>query len=140
MAMPLEEKIMQEIGLNNHYNWYNGSGSCVHIRNAAADKLSEVIYANQRNEAGKLQIALPNQKIIKIVKMIAESYESSNSSLTNTWKVASEAIATHIHAATMEPDDRPAYFAKIEKYLQQHYSLANYESQTPRASSWGCSR
>jgi len=35
MSLPLEDTIMEVIGLGMEYNWYNGSGSCGYIRREA---------------------------------------------------------------------------------------------------------
>lgn len=42
MATELEQAIMEKIELGNHYSWFNGSGSCTHIRQDAVRKLPDI--------------------------------------------------------------------------------------------------
>lgn len=94
MALELESKIMDEIGLGNHYNWYNGSGSCRPIRVQAVSKLRDAIKSH--HDAGE-EIASPNNRLIAFARKVAGSSLDSNYMLTKAWEVCSYVIASHIH-------------------------------------------
>jgi hypothetical protein len=90
MSLELEDEIMAAIGLGNHYNWFNGSGSCFGIRNAAIRRLPIAIRAAQKRGA---KIARPPKELIKMLYEVSRR-ESSDSSLTKTWQALSDAIRT----------------------------------------------
>ncbi|GEM_PF-2390563 len=117
MAMELETKIMNDIGLGQHFNYFNGSGSCEHIRNKAAKNLEEAIL----NNTAVGEIAPPNYNVINVVKKVARIGDESKYSLTNTWQAASEAIAAHIHAANLEPEQQKQLFEETIQYIEQNY-------------------
>lgn len=120
MAMELESKIMGDIGLAPHFNYFNGSGSCEYIRKQAAEKLEGAILDNASGE-----IASPNYQVIGVVKRVAQVGDDSRYSLTKTWQAASEAIAAHIHAASLEPAQRKQFFEETAQYLEQQYLPAH---------------
>lgn len=94
MAMQLESEIMSAIGLGNHYNWYNGSGSCAGIARAAARELPAALRARDLE---------PDQQLVDLVAAVAAN-EPRDSTLTRTWQCAADVIQAHIHfAAGMTP-------------------------------------
>ena len=118
MALELETTIMEEIGLGNHFNWFNGSGSCPYIRKNAARRLPEAIQ--NHHVAGDL-IAEPDQRLCNVVRQIAQEGDESEYSLTRTWKAASDVIAIHIHQAEATPEKRNVEYAWVLKHLQENY-------------------
>jgi hypothetical protein len=122
MAMELESKIMAEIGLGNHYNWYNGSGSCGGIRRDAAEKLAEVI--EKHHKAGD-RIAPPDKVLVKLVKEVAGAGDEDESTLTKTWVVASYIIAEHIHQAKSTDRDRQEAYDRVQAYIKKNYLPAS---------------
>lgn len=94
MALPTETEIMREIGLGNHYTWFNGSGSCRGIRNAVADRLVSVL--RERRAAGE-DIAAVNPRLIALVRRAAMT-DKGDYVLTTTWQVASDVIRAHLEA------------------------------------------
>jgi hypothetical protein len=117
MAMELEAKIMGEIGLAQHFNYFNGSGSCEYIRKDAANKLGEAIS----NNVASGEIASPNARVIGAVKRVAQIGDDSQDSLTKTWQAASEAIAAHIHAAGLEPEAQRKQLEDAAQFIEQQY-------------------
>ncbi len=118
MALELETEVMRDIGLGNHYNWFNGSGSCRGIRQEAAKKLPEAI--KKRYEKGE-SIAEPDGQLCATLTQIAQSSDTGEYSLTKTWEAASYIIAEHIHQAKATPEKRKEAYASMLKYLQEHY-------------------
>ena len=116
MALELETKIMGEIGLGNHYNWYNGSGSCRYIRIVAANRLHSTIQ--KYHDRGE-EIAPPHNLLISMVKDIAENVDSDAYTLTKTWQAASYVIAEHIHQAKASEEERTAAYKNLYDYLQK---------------------
>lgn len=116
MAMELESKIMAEIGLGMHYNWYNGSGSCDYIRREAAEKLAKAI--EKHHKAGD-RIAPPDKELVELVKE-ATGYEEDSSILTKTWVVASYVIAAHIHQAKGTKEERAKEYAHVKQYIEEN--------------------
>jgi len=112
MALELETIIMEEIGLGNHYHWYNGSGSCMHIRIQATDKLAEAIQTHAKVENA---IAMPDKSLIQFAKNVAGSSLDSPYELTRTWEVCSYVIAAHIHEA-----ESPGAIQHTLQYLQNN--------------------
>ena len=118
MALELETQIMEEIGLGNHYNWYNGSGSCRFIRIDAADKLFSTIQKHHDNGE---EIAPPKNNLINTVKHIAEIGDSDNYTLTKTYQAASYVIAEHIHQAKTSEEEKIKAFENLNEYLKDNY-------------------
>ncbi len=116
--MPLEETVMREIGLGNHYNWYNGSGSCRYIRQKAADTLSDVIQKHHDNGEA---IAPPDTALIQVLKRVASVGDDSDYSLTKTWQAASYIIAEHIHMANSDEVQRRESYERLKDYIEQNY-------------------
>lgn len=89
MAMQLEETIMREIGLGNHYNWFNGSGSCRYIREEAAKKVGEKINAHAQEEP--TAIAPAYQPLIETLQKIASAESGAYRDFDSHWyRVAEE--------------------------------------------------
>lgn len=85
MALELESTIMDEIGLGNNYRWYNGSGSCGHIRAKAVAMLPQV--------AGKHNLIIPADWLTYCQTAIqVDQVNSREYGLTNTWVACSYAI------------------------------------------------
>src|SRR3989344_6606488 len=118
MALELEEEIMREIGLGQHYSFYNGSGSCEPIRRTAVSRLKDII--NKKRSEGK-KIAPPNLGLIKILEDINKFGEESQYSLTNTWHAISYVIAEHIHQAKSKAQEREEAYDRMSKYLKNRY-------------------
>lgn len=118
MALELESKIMEEIGLHAHYTWYNGSGSCRYIRIEAAEKLSDII---QKHHNDGEDIAPPNNRLINTVKHIAENGDSDNYILTKTWQAISYVIAEHIHQAKTSDEERVKAFRDLNRHLRINF-------------------
>ena len=116
MALELESKIMTEIGLGNHYNWYNGSPSCRYVRTEAVNRLFDII---QRHFDCGEEIAAPNFNLIETLKRIAA--EGDDCDLTKTWEGASYIIAEHIHQAHASEEERIEAFENLDKYLKDNY-------------------
>jgi len=90
MAVELEQTVMREIGLGNHYNWFNGSGSCQYIRRGAVDKLPTVARKHG------LTIAPAWLKHCRTANQV-DQVNGSQYSLTNTWVACSYAIQDAIY-------------------------------------------
>ena len=118
MALELETEVMRDIGLDNHYNWFNGSGSCKWVRQEAARKLPDAIRS--RSDNGEA-IAEPDEKLCAILVKIAEISESSKYFLTNTWEAASDIIAEHMRQAEATPEVRREGYERLERYLNERY-------------------
>ncbi len=118
MAFPLESTIMAEIGLGNHYHWYNGSRSCRGRRVEAADKLTGKIQ--EHHDAGD-EIAQPSGILIAMLKRVAKSGETSSDSLTNTWVSASYVIAEHIHQAHSSNEERLDAYKRTADFIAKKY-------------------
>ena len=93
MSLPLEDEIMEEIGLGRHYYWYNGSGSCIHIRQAAVDKLYRVLLA--RWQAGE-PVAFPNLDQVELAHQAATIVDREDYTLTLTWQACANVIRWHM--------------------------------------------
>jgi len=115
MAMELEEKVMAAIGLGQHYNWYNGSGSCEYIRKNAANKLAEAM---------QIEGITPNNTLVGLVRQAAQKLDDSEYTLTNTWQVASDVIQTHIRAETLPVGkERDEFVARMVNSIAKTYGL-----------------
>jgi hypothetical protein len=115
MAMELESRIMAEIGLHTHYNWFNGSGSCAGIRRAAVELLPKAIAKHKK---AKEKIKIPSSRMMKLLRNVADYGDESMYSLTKTWQACSEAIAACIHAGHGDKE----IMAHIEKYIEENYA------------------
>jgi hypothetical protein len=122
----LEDKIMAEIGLGQNYRWYNGSGSCEYIRKEAVAQLKQKLE-NYREEGYK--IAPTSELLVGTLQRIANSFESSRYSLTNTWQALSYVIAEHLHTANLSPDEQERAFQSLNDYLVQNYQVAVQQKQ-----------
>lgn len=120
MALSEESEIMAAIGFHSHYSWYNGSGSCRHIRIAASHKLD--VELRRRGMTA-------NPKMLRILERVAHSGEDSDYMLTNTWVCASYIIQAHIHRANgMSPES----FNKVLTYLEERYKPKPTPGYYPR--------
>ena len=90
MAVELETKIMNQIGLFDSYQWNNGSGSCGYLRSNAVSKLASVAKENGLDIAPKwlnhCRTALQVDEV-----------NSGRFGLTNTWIACSYAIQDAIY-------------------------------------------
>lgn len=118
MTFPLESQIMEEIGFDSHFNWYNGSGSCEYIRKEAARKLGPAISEHHKNGE---EIAAVIPGLIGIVKEIAQYGDSDRYTLTHTWQAASDVISTHIKLHGTPVNKRGEYIRDVEKHLRRTY-------------------
>lgn len=90
MAVELEEKVMREIGLGNHYSWFNGSGSCGYIRRDAVANLQEIMAKNG--------LSLSKAWFSHCTKALnVDMIDGRNYTLTNTWVACSYAIQDAIY-------------------------------------------
>lgn len=90
MALPLEQEVMADIGLGQHYSWFNGSGSCQYTRNKAIELLPE-----KARDKG-LQISDKWLAHCKTASLV-DQHNAGVYSLTNVWIACSYAIADAIH-------------------------------------------
>ena len=118
MALELETRIMQEIGLGRNYRWHNGSGSCLLTRQKAVEQLPKVIQ--QHHDAHEV-IAPPDEGLIAVLRSIAMIGEESMYVLTNTWQAISYVIAEHIHQADKPAQDRATAYQSLQMHLEQQY-------------------
>lgn len=122
MAVQLEQDIMREIGLGQHYNYFNSSGSCEYIRKRAARELPDVL---RRYRADGKEVAPPNDKLCSLLERVAGS-EESRYTLTNTWCAASYVIQAHLYL----------YYAKSTKEKRKiidNFSEEIIRSYLPKA-------
>ena len=123
MALELESEIMAAIGLGQHYNWFNGSGSCYGIRNAAIRKLPSAIRAARRR--GK-KIVMPPKELLNMLEEVSRT-ESSDYSLTKTWQALSDAIRT---CMTIAENKKAAVRNCLDEWAACHLE---YRCQRPRS-------
>ena len=90
MAVELEEKVMQEIGLGQNYRWYNGSGSCGYIRQNAVDKLQSVAQDHDLSISPKWLERCKESTLV-------DNIDGEQYSLTNVWITCSYAIRDAIY-------------------------------------------
>ena len=90
MALPLEETIMNEIGLGAHYSWFNGSGSCEYICRDAVNKLSATLQKHGMTLDPKWLALCREANLV-------DQVNSGQYGLTNTWIVCSYAIEDAIY-------------------------------------------
>ena len=89
MSIDIDEVLMAEVGFHSHYQWYNGSGSCEDIRNAAARKLPDVLRAHS-----DIYLA-PDAELMKLAERVACN-EGDRFCLTKTWQVVADIIRLHL--------------------------------------------
>jgi hypothetical protein len=118
MALPLESEIMSRIGLGAHYNWFNGSGSCRHIRGQAVKDLEHVLSEYAREN----KTAAPNSKCFELLNKI-QSHEEDSYTLTKTWQACSDVIYAHISACGKSPADSKKHFDSMVKHLYSRYPV-----------------
>jgi hypothetical protein len=116
MAVELEQTVMRDIGLGNHYSWFNGSGSCEYIRRDAVNYLSDA--------AKKHDLIISPKWLAHCKKAIqVDGFGSGRYGLTNVWVACSYTIQDAIYrleageAAGFDPpsDDDHWYFFHPEK-------------------------
>lgn len=90
MAMPLESKVMEEIGLGQHYSWYNGSGSCQYTRDEAIRRLPEACTKNGLTVSPAWITHCRRASL-------ADQVDARNYGLTNVWVACSYAISDAIY-------------------------------------------
>lgn len=108
MSLPMEDEIMREIGLGNHYSWFNGSGSCGGIRKAAARRLPDALRAHG---------IAPHMPLLRLLERVAEQ-EGQNGRdyqyvLTKTWQACSTVIRAHM--------DGDANRAQVREHVERAY-------------------
>lgn len=89
MTVELEQTVMREIGLGNHYNLFNGSGWCLYIRRSAVDKLPSIAQKHG------LTISPDWLKYCRAANQVDQVNDQY--SLTNTWVACSYAIEDAIY-------------------------------------------
>ena len=125
MAVELEQTVMREIGLGNHYSWFNGSGSCEYIRRDAVQHLLEKAATHG------LTISPEWLKYCKIALQV-DAINSGRWGLTNVWIVCSYAIQDAIYRkeggenAGFSPDNHRWQFWNDEKREQWERRLRNW--------------
>lgn len=139
MSLPTEDEIMREIGLGNHYSWFNGSGSCAGIRKAAVRKLPEVLRAHDLT---------PHLQLVRVLERVAES-EGQNGQdylyvLTKTWQACSTAIRAHMDG---DPAGAVSYVERtfldrdpLHMALPRDIKRAAYDTKVRemKARGWAC--
>jgi len=121
MAVELEETIMREIGLGQHYSWFNGSGSCGGIAREAVDRLAGTME--------KHGLTLSPQWFAHCKKAIGvDMFGGGIYSLTNTWVACSYAIQDGIYRS-----DDGRGFEPVEDW---HFWSSEKRRQWERMQSW----
>jgi len=87
MTLPLESKIMEEIGFGHHYTYENGAGVCRMIRERGVEKLPERI--NHYHTEDPTQISEAYQPLIETLKDIS----TADSEAYHDFKIAYEKLA-----------------------------------------------
>jgi len=106
MAVDLESKVMREIGLGNNYQWFNGSGSCGGIRNAAIEKLPSVARKNGLSISGEWIAYCKKASLV-------DGFGDGAYTLTNTWVACSYAIQDAIQrkeGGGFSPPENPDWY------------------------------
>ncbi|HLC59349.1 MAG TPA: hypothetical protein VJH34_02395 [archaeon] len=116
MAMELEARIMKQIGLGQHYNWYAG-GSCREVRLNAVERLPRILRIN--HDIG-LSVDIPYKPLIDILSRISVESDSDYT-LQNTWEAASYVIAAHIHNANYSNEQKTKAYEDLRKHLEKIY-------------------
>lgn len=107
MSLLLEDTIMREIGLGNHYSWFNGSGSCAGIRRDAIRRLPEALRSHDLT---------PHPALLRVLERVADQegqYDRDGGRyvLTKTWQATATAIRAHM-------DGNPA---SVVDYVKRTY-------------------
>ena len=92
MAVDLEQKVMRQIGLGQHYSWYNGSGSCQYIRDEAIQRLPDAAKENGLDVSNAWLAHLRTASQV-------DSVNSGKYGLTNVWISCSYAVQDAIYRA-----------------------------------------
>jgi hypothetical protein len=117
MTLDLETVIMQEIGLGQHFSWFNGSGSFMYVAQSAARELPDAI---QKHYSAGEKIAAPVPRLMALMDE-AVSWDAEPYILTKAWQVASEVIAAHVHAAYETAENQSDFLAKMEREIRRCY-------------------
>jgi hypothetical protein len=132
MAIPEEERIMREIGLGQHYSYFNGSGSCAYIRREAIDNLPTVLKKHgYKINSGWHRLVMEADRV---------DGADGESTLTNVWIMCSYAIQDAIYRKSGNGFDAPEnpswYFWSDEirnRYYQDRgFSLGNFFNEVWR--------
>jgi len=120
MAVDLEQTVMREIGLGQHYSWSNGSGSCQYIRRKAVLELQPIAQNHG------LSISPAWLKHCQIANQV-DQVNGRQYSLTNTWVSCSYAIQDAIYRneggedAGFSPDNhRWQFWSDKERRIWEH--------------------
>lgn len=131
MAIELEETIMREIGLGNHYSWFNGSGSCGYIRRSAIERLPEVAEKHGLTIA---PVWLAHLKRAERADNI-NGYDGGRYRLTNVWIACSYAIQDATYRAAgdngFEPEENFYFFSADERQQWAMQNMAHSERRFP---------
>ena len=125
MAVELESKVMKEIGLGQHYSWFNGSGSCRHIRNAAIGNLAQVASANGLT-------VTPEWLAYCRTASQVDNVGGGEYRLTNVWIACSYAIQDAIYrseggeSAGYAPPTNPNWYFFRDEERQQWERRSNF--------------
>lgn len=131
MAAPLESEIMADIGLGSYPLYYIGSSSCGWIAREAARRLPDAL--RKRHEAGE-EVASPHDRLIRLLRAVAESSDMYATALTPTWETASYVIQAHLYAYhDKDTKKREATWRTFEKEIRERYlpredMLIDYET------------
>lgn len=132
MALELETKIMQEVGLGMHFNWFNGSGSCKYVREEAARNLAKAI--EKHHKAGE-KIVAPDNGLLALMDQ-ATKWDENQYILTIAWQVASYVIAAHMEAFFYSEEERPAFLQKREQEIRACYPEQSSRSSRRASFAW----
>lgn len=102
--------MMAEIGLGNHYSWFNGSGSCRGIRIQASQRLPGVLRSHGMTA---------NPELMQIVERVAYNDRCGQYELTETWQCCSEVIRAHMDR---EGGSTREQFRATVEYIRERYS------------------
>lgn len=97
MTIPSEDVFMRYIGLGNHYNYFNGSGSCGYIRLLAVRRLQELLNNCSRGRIGQWGDRIGT---IGDHAEAREEHEKSQAFWSNVVEEDKEPNETHIRYAT----------------------------------------
>lgn len=117
MAVELEEKVMRKIGLGQHYNWFNGSGSCGYIARNAVDNLLRVAQKNN--------LVITDVWLAHCRKALRVDGSVGNFTLTNTWIACSYAIQDAIYRAS----GRSGFIPQENWHFWNQQERARWEQQ-----------
>lgn len=115
-----EDRIMGEIGLGAEYSWFNGSGSCEYLRTNAVSKLPEAL---ERARKEGIAVTPTNDLLLRTLRTIAQSFETSKYSLTNTWQALKYVIAEHFQTANLPLEEQERSMQSLNDYLIEYYQV-----------------